>query len=74
MHSLSLFLSLHECNMLPLSDKGESRVLSRGAGFLLLAISISSGEELSDFLLQPLVIHGSHTTETWDQAPSLAHL
>jgi hypothetical protein len=75
-HAQSLSFSLSSlCNPLHLCDKGESRVLSRGgAGFLLLAFSTSSGEELSHFILQPPAIHGSHATKIWDQAPSLAHL
>jgi hypothetical protein len=71
---LSLFLSLHQCNLLPLSDKRESRVLSSlWLTFYVFLLSSPWRERLSHFffLLLPSAICGSKATETWDQAPSL---
>jgi hypothetical protein len=51
---LSLFLSLHQCNLLPLSDKRESRVLSRGSlTFQFFLLSSPWREGLSHFSSSP---------------------
>jgi hypothetical protein len=57
---LSWIVPSHQCELLPLSDKRESRVLSRSSlAFLLLSFSISSREGLTLFFF--FYLHPSMT-------------
>jgi hypothetical protein len=75
MHALSFSLSTYVTYSI-WHIKGRAGVLSKGqvVTFYFLPF-ISPLERSSLFLLLPPAIHGSQkTTETWDRAPSLAHL